>query len=103
MSPASLPANVQAREILASLKSGALLTGTVRSHSMEGSTAVAWIAIRLGAMGERQVLVKGEAQLRPGQQVVIQCVPDPLRPDHYRFHLAPEGAPRPTARCLRRR
>jgi hypothetical protein len=69
---------------------------------MEGSTAVAWIAIQLGAVGERQVLVKDEGQLQPGQQVVIQCVPNPLRPDHYSFHLAtgrPRGA---TARCLRR-
>lgn len=88
MSPASLPANVKAREVLASLKSGALLKGTVRSHSMEGSTPVAWIAIRLGAVGERQVLVKDEAQLQPGQKVVIQCVPDPSKPEHYIFHLA---------------
>ena len=88
MSPASLPLNVQAREILARLKSGALLKGTVRSRSMEGSTAVAWIAIRLGAVGERQVLVKDEAQLQPGQQVVIRCLPDPSNPERYRFHLA---------------
>jgi hypothetical protein len=55
---------------------------------MEGSTAVAWIAIRLGAMGDRQVLVKDGAQLRPGQQVVIRCVPDPGRAEHYMFQLA---------------
>jgi len=88
MSPASLPANVQARAVLASLKSGVLLNGTVRSRSIEGGTSIAWIAIRLDAVGERQVLVKDEPQLRPGQSVVIQCVPNPLMPERYLFHLA---------------
>lgn len=101
MSPASLPANVKAREILASLKSGALLRGTVRSHCIEGSTAVAWIAIRLGAVGERQILVRNEPQLRPGQRVVVQCVPDPMKPDHFFFQLAARPR-RTTARCPRR-
>jgi hypothetical protein len=96
MSPASLPANVKAREILARLKSGAPLKGTVRARSMEGATDVAWIAIQLDAVGERQVLVKDEPQLQPGQQVVIQCFPDPSKPEHYMFHLAGAGNQEPS-------
>jgi hypothetical protein len=89
--PANIPENVQAREVLDSLKSGVLLEGTVRSRSMLGDTAIAWIAIHLPAVGERQVLVRDQPQLRPGQQVVIQCVPNPRKPEHYMFHLAGES------------
>ena len=88
MNPASIPANVKARKLLANLKSGVPLNGTVRSHSTQGSTHLAWVAIRLPALGERQILVRDAPQLQPGQRVVIQCVPNPLRPEHYIFHLA---------------
>jgi hypothetical protein len=86
--PANIPANVKAREVLASLKSGVLLKGTVRSRSTDGGTAIAWIAVLLPAVGERQILVKDEPQLQPGQKVVIQCVPNPRKPERYIFHLA---------------
>ena len=86
--PANIPANAKVREVLARLKSGVPLKGTVRSHSIHGSTAIAWVAIRLPAVGDRQVLVRDAPQLQPGQKVVIQCVPNPLKPEHYMFHLA---------------
>jgi hypothetical protein len=89
--PANIPANAEAKEVLARLKSGVPLDGTVRSHSMEGGTAVAWVAIRLPAVGDRQVLVRDVPQLQPGQSVVIQCVPNPSKPEHYIFHLAGES------------
>ena len=87
MSAACIEANIFAKEILASLKSGAPLKGIVRSHSTSDSADITWIGIQLPALGERQVSVLNEPELQPGQQVVVQCVPNPAKPDHYMFHL----------------
>lgn len=87
--------NGMAKDILASLKSGVLLNGTVRSHSADGSTNIAWIAIELPVLGERQVLVKDERNLQPGQQVVIACVPNPLKPGRYMFRMVEAYTPMP--------
>ena len=95
MNPAFIQANLKPKEVLASLKSGVLLKGTVRAHPAYGSTGIAWIAIQLPAVGERQVMVKDEQHLQPGQMVVIQCVPNPLKPAGYMFQLA--NAPHPPA------
>jgi hypothetical protein len=95
MSAAFIKANLKAKEVLASLKSGVLLKGTVRSHSTYGSTGIACIAIQLPAVGERRILVKDEQHLQPGRKVVIQCVPNPLKPECYIFQLA--SAPYPCA------
>jgi hypothetical protein len=84
--------NEIARNVIASLKTGALLKGTVRSHSTYyGSIDIAWIAIEFPVVGERQVAVKSERNLQLGQEVVIECVPNPLKPGHYMFRMA--GAP----------
>jgi hypothetical protein len=87
--------NGMAKDLLASLKSGVLLNGTVRAHSTDGSTNIAWIAIELPVVGERQVLVKDEQNLQPGQQVVIECVPNPLKPERYMFRMV-AVSPMPT-------
>jgi hypothetical protein len=88
-------ATVMATDVIASLKSGVLLNGTVRSHSTDGSTNIAWIAIELPVVGERQVLVKDEQNLQPGQQVAIECVPNPLKPERHMFRMV-EVSPMPT-------
>ena len=76
-----------AKDILASLKSGVRHNGTVRAHSTDGSIEIAWIAIELPTVGERQVLAPDEHNLQPGQKVVIQCVPNPLKPERYAFRI----------------
>lgn len=81
-----------AKNVIAILKSGALLKGIVRAHSTDGCMDIAWVAIELPVVGERQVAVKCEANLQPGQEVVIECVPNPQKPGRYMFQLA-EGAP----------
>ena len=79
--------NGMAKDVIASLKSGVPLKGTVRSHSADGSMHIAWIAVELPVVGDRQVLVKDEQNLQPGQQVVIECVPNPVKPERYLFRV----------------
>jgi hypothetical protein len=81
-------ANGIAKNLIAILKSGALLKGIVRSHSTEGSMDIAWVAIELPVVGERQVAVKCEENLQLGQEVVVECVPNPRKPGRYMFQLA---------------
>jgi hypothetical protein len=88
-------ATVMAKDVIASLKSGVLLKGTVRSHSTNGSMNIAWIAIELPVVGERQVLVKDEQSLQLGRQVVIECIPNPFKPERYMFRIV-EVLPVPT-------
>lgn len=85
MSAADSRANLQAKEVIASLKSGTPLNGTVRC--VDSAVGAALIAIELPELGERQVSVKA-VHLKPGDTVVIQCVPNPLRPEHYIFRMA---------------
>jgi len=96
MSAATTRENSKAKDLLANIKSGVLLKGTVRSHSANGSAGIAWIGIQLPALGERVVLIKEAHNLRPGQIVVIQCVPNPSKPEHYMFRIAagPDSAGR---------
>lgn len=81
-------ANGIAKNVIAILKSGALLKGIVRSHSTNGSMNIAWVAIELPVAGERQVAVKCEHNLQLGQEVVVECVPNPQKPGRYMFQLA---------------
>lgn len=88
MSADTTKENLEAKELLHRLKSGALLKGTVRSHLTDGSVTIARVGIELPSFGEREVMVKGEPNLRPGQTVVIRCVPDPAKPERYIFQTA---------------
>jgi predicted transcriptional regulator len=81
-----------ARNLLASLKSGVLLKGTVCSHSSYGPTQFTWIAVELPAVGERQLPVKSEHNLQIGQEVEIECVPNPHKPGHFMFRIAEDPA-----------
>ncbi len=85
-------ANEHAKNVIAILKSGALLTGIVRSHSTDGSMNIAWVAIELPVVGERQVAVRCKAEFQPGQEVVVECVPNPQKPGRYLFQMAESAA-----------
>lgn len=89
-------ATVMVRDVIASLKSGVLLKGIIRSHSINRSMNVAWIAIEFPVVGEREILVKDEQNLQVGQQVVIECVPNPKKPERHMFRVAEVLMPRPT-------
>jgi hypothetical protein len=94
--------NSIARKVLASLKSGAVLKGTVCSQSTDGSMDIVLISIDLPAIGERQVAVKTGQNLQSGQEVVLQCVPNPLKPERYMFRIMPEeslGSPASMVCC----
>jgi len=88
MSAASINANQIAKDLLANLKSGVRLKGTVRRRPNGASTRIAWIGIDLPAIGERIVLVRDDRNLPPGRSVVIQCIPNPAKPERYIFQLA---------------
>ena len=88
--------SAMAKDVLASLKSGVLLNGTVRSRSIVDSIEIAWITIELPVVGERVVLVRDEQNLRPGQQVVIECVPNPSKPERFLFRMVEVLTPEPT-------
>jgi hypothetical protein len=88
--------NGMAKHILASLKSGVLFKGTVRSHSADGSMNIAWVTIELPVVGDRQVLVKYDQNLQPGQKVVIECVPNALKPKRYLFRVVKVLTSNPT-------
>jgi hypothetical protein len=95
MNAAVINANLIAKNLLASLKSGVPLKGTVRRHSTGGATGSAWIGIELPVIGERVVLVKDQRNLQPGQTVLVECVPNPTIPEHYLFQMA--ASPEPAA------
>lgn len=79
--------NVIAGSVMESLKSGLVLKGTVASYASDGSIGTAWIAIELAGIGSRQVAVHSQHNLQLGQEVEIQCVPNPLNPGHYMFRI----------------
>ena len=63
---------------------------------------VVLISIDLPAIGERQVAVKTSQNLQCGQEVVMQCVPNPLKPERYMFRILPEeslGSPAAIVYC----
>ena len=77
--------NQQARSLVACLKSGTLLKGTVRS--VDKSMDTAWICLEFPDTDERQVPVIGVDHVHVGDHVMVQCIPDPLRPEHYVFRM----------------
>jgi hypothetical protein len=88
MSIASVSAsNEFARNMVAILKAGGRLKGTVHSHSIYGSTNITWIAVEFPVVGDRQVPVKCEHDLPLGQEVVVECVPHPFKPGRYVFKM----------------
>jgi hypothetical protein len=80
--------NAIARRAIESLKSGDYFKGIVLSQSIAESNRFSWIAIELPLQGERQVLVRNEPNLRIGQEVFVECVPNPLKPGRYSFRIA---------------
>ena len=84
--------NEFARNMIAILKAGGRLKGTVTSHSNYGSTNINWIAVDFPLVGERQVPVKCEQNLQLGQEAVVECVPHPFKAGRYVFRLA-DAAP----------
>jgi hypothetical protein len=93
MSAAFRDENSKAKELLATLKSGAPLKGTVRAVTMNGSTPIACVAVELPLAEQRQVLVQDEHHLPIGTKVVLQCVPNPLHPERFMFRIASEAQP----------
>jgi hypothetical protein len=85
MSAAYSIANQQARNLVACLKSGTLLKGAVRS--VDETMDIAWISLDFPDLDERQVPVKGADHVRVGDNVMVQCIPDPARPEHYVFRM----------------
>jgi hypothetical protein len=77
-----------AKNVIAILKSGALVRGIVRSLAMEGPMDIAWVSIELPVVGARQVAVKCEQNLQLGQEIVIECVANPEKPGRYMFQMA---------------
>jgi hypothetical protein len=94
VSPELVTANKIARTVIANLKSGVLLQGTVCSLYTGRAMNIAWVGFELPGIGERQVAVKNENDLQLGQEVVLECVPNPFRPGHYLFRIA-SGPPAP--------
>jgi hypothetical protein len=77
-----------ARNMVAILKAGGRLKGTVHSHANYGATSVTWIAVEFPVVGERQIPVKHEQDLPLGQEVVVECIPHPFKAGRYVFQLA---------------
>ena len=89
MSIASVSAsNEFARNMIAILKAGGHLKGTVKSHSSYGSTDITWVAVEFPVVGDRQVPIKCDQNLQLGQEVVVECVPHPFKAGRYVFKLA---------------
>lgn len=84
--------NEFARNMVAILKAGGRLKGTIKSHSKYGSTNIIWVAVEFPLVGDRQVPVKCEQDLPLGKEVVVECVPHPFKPGRYVFHLADVAA-----------
>jgi len=80
--------NGVARKVIDTLQSGAVLQGTVVSHATVSGVEVARVAIELPMIGQRQVLVRDDQELRMGEQVAIECVPNPSKPNRYVFRMA---------------
>jgi hypothetical protein len=80
--------NGVARSVIDSLQSGAVFQGTVVSHATVGGVEMARVAIELPIIGQRQVLVQDDQELRVGEQVGIECVPNSAKPNRYVFRMA---------------
>ena len=79
--------NVIAGSILESLKSGLHVKGIVLSYTSEGAVGTASVAIEFAGIGLRQVLVHCEHKLEAGEEVELQCVPNPVNPGHFIFKV----------------
>ena len=80
--------NGVARSVIDSLQSGAVFQGTVVSHATISGVEMARVAIEFPMIGERQILVSDDQQLRIGEQVGIECVPNGSKPNRYVFRMA---------------
>ena len=80
--------NGVARSVIESLQSGAVFEGTVVSHATVDGVEAARVAIELPMIGQRQVLVRDDQDLRIGEQVTIECVPNVSKPSRYVFRMA---------------
>lgn len=87
--------NAIAASLLDGLRSGLMLKGTVRSYTANGLSGTAWIAMELPGIGSRDVAVHiavdSECRLQAGQQVQLQCVPNPLHPGRFVFRIVPQS------------
>ena len=86
--------NGAARGVIESLQSGGVFQGAVVSHATVDGVEVARVAIELPMIGQRQILVRDDRELRIGEQVAIECVPNFSKPSRYVFRMA-NGAPSP--------
>ena len=80
--------NGVARKVIDSLQAGAVFQGTVVSHATVSGVEVARVAIELPMIGQRQVLVADNQELRIGEQVAVECVPNASKPNRYVFRMA---------------
>ena len=80
--------NGVARSVIESLQSGGVFKGTVVSHATVDGVEAARVAIELPMIGQRQVMVRDDRELRIGEQVAIECVPDVSKPSRYVFRMA---------------
>lgn len=92
-------ANVIARGVLDSLKSGGLLKGTVRSNAKVGDVDAVWVVIEIPTIGERQILVRDENSLQIGQNVTIECVPTLSDTKRFVFRMANGSLTPPAAKA----
>ena len=79
--------NGVARSVIDSMQSGAVFQGTVVSHATVSGVEVARVAIEFPMIGQRQVLVTDNEDLRIGEQVAVECVPNG-KPNRYVFRMA---------------
>jgi len=85
--------NGVARSVIESLQSGGVFKGTVVSHATVDGVEAARVAIELPMIGQRQVMVRDDRELRIGEQVAIECVPiecvpNVSKPSRYVFRMA---------------
>jgi hypothetical protein len=93
--------NGVARSVIESLQSGAVFEGTVVSHATVDGVEAARVAIELPMIGQRQVMVRDDRELRIGEQVAIECVPSVSKPSRYVFRMA-NGTPSPMGKATSR-
>ena len=86
-----------ANQVLAELKTGTRVRGTVASFNPSG----VWFRVYLDGVGERQVFVRGfirpyEAKVQWRgvivQRETLRCVPDPERTGKYKFVVIERGS-----------
>jgi hypothetical protein len=99
--------NGVARNVIDSLQSGAVFQGTVVSHTTVSGVEMTRVALELPMIGQRQVLVSDSQELRIGEQVGIECVPNDSKPNRFVFRMAngalvPSNGPKMAFKASRR-